>query len=83
MGFLSVGDAVVLGLDLSWSRQDLLAINLDQVSDDGHVKHRRIKTGVAGNPPLLALGRQRASKAIARAPGSTPRSASCAASCSR
>ena len=55
----SIADAIVLAVDLSWSQQDLLALTWGQISDDGHVKHRRIKTGVAGNPPLLAIGRAR------------------------
>lgn len=57
MGHASIADAIILGLDLSWSQQDLLSLTWDQVNADFHVKHRRIKTGVAGNPPLLALGR--------------------------
>lgn len=64
----SIGDAIILGLDLSWSQQDLLALNWGQVSKDGHVKHRRIKTGVAGNPPLLALGVARVAEILARYP---------------
>ena len=59
LGLHSIADAVILAVDLSWSQQDLLALTWGQVSDDGHVKHRRIKTGVAGNPPLLAIGRKR------------------------
>jgi hypothetical protein len=58
-GLPSIADAIVLAVDLSWSQQDLLALNWGQISADGHVKHRRIKTGVAGNPPLLAIGNAR------------------------
>lgn len=58
-GLPSIADAIVLATDLSWSQQDLLALNWGQISADGHVKHRRIKTGVAGNPPLLAIGKAR------------------------
>jgi hypothetical protein len=57
-GLASIGDAIVLAVDLSWSQQDVLALTWGQVND-GRVKHRRIKTGVAGNPPLLLIGRSR------------------------
>lgn len=59
LGFPSIADAIVLAVDLSWAQQDLLALTWGQVSGDFKVKHRRIKTGVAGNPPLLAIGRAR------------------------
>ena len=60
-GLASIADAIVLAVDLSWSQQDLLALKWDQISagDTPRVKHRRIKTGNAGNPPLLPLGRGR------------------------
>lgn len=59
LGRPSIGDALIFGVDLSWSEQDLLAITDGQVSPTFHVKHRRIKTGNAGNPRLLALGQAR------------------------
>ena len=59
LGLASIADAVILAVDLSWSQQDLLALTWGQIAADGRVKHRRIKTGVAGNPPLLAAGRRR------------------------
>lgn len=52
-GLASIADAIILAVDLSWSQQDLLALTWGQVSRDHHVKHRRIKTGNAGNPRLL------------------------------
>lgn len=60
-GLTSIADAIVLAVDLSWSQQDLLSITWDQISagDAPRVRHRRIKTGNAGNPPLLPLGRGR------------------------
>jgi hypothetical protein len=73
LGFPSIADAIVMAIDLSWSQQDLLAITWDQVSEDGHVKHRRIKTGVAGNPPLLALGQRRLEAIRCRWQGKTVR----------
>lgn len=66
LGLTSIADAIILAVDLSWAQQDLLALTWGQLSDDGHVKHRRIKTGVAGNPPLLAPGRERMAKIRAR-----------------
>jgi hypothetical protein len=59
LGHASIADAIVLGIDLSWSQQDLLGLAWPQISADGHVAIRRIKTGVLGNPPLLAIGRAR------------------------
>lgn len=56
LGLRSIGDAIILAVDLSWSQQDLLAMTWSQISADFHAKHRRIKTGVAGNPQLLPLG---------------------------
>ncbi|MGH6956929.1 MAG: hypothetical protein ACREEW_09740, partial [Caulobacteraceae bacterium] len=66
LGLASIGDAVVLAVDLSWSQQDLLALTWGQVGKEGHVRHRRIKTGVAGNPMLLAVGRERMAAVKAR-----------------
>ena len=57
-GLPSIADAIILAVDLSWSQQDILALTWGQLND-GRMKHRRIKTGVAGNPPLLAIGRTR------------------------
>lgn len=59
LGFYSIADAIILAVDLSWGQQDLLSLTWGQISDDGHVRHRRIKTGVAGNPPLLSIGAAR------------------------
>ena len=58
-GRASIGDAIVLAVDLSWSQQDLLALTWGQIDDAWRVKHRRIKTGVLSSPPLLALGKGR------------------------
>lgn len=58
-GLHSVADAIVLAVDLSWAQQDLLAMTWGQVhavAGRTRIKHRRIKTGQAGNPPLLPLG---------------------------
>ena len=66
VGLASIADAIILAVDLSWSQQDLLALTWGQVSADNKVKHRRIKTGVAGNPPLLKIGRERIKQIRAR-----------------
>jgi hypothetical protein len=66
LGWFSIADAVILAVDLSWSQQDLLAFMWRQISDDGHCKHRRIKTGVAGNPRLLKIGEARVKAIRAR-----------------
>ena len=71
MGLASIADAIILAIDLSWSQQDILAITERQISADGHIKHRRIKTGVAGNPPLLALGKARLDEIRCRWQGQT------------
>jgi hypothetical protein len=72
MGLPSIADAIILGIDLSWSEQDLLALNWRQISDDFHVKHRRIKTGNAGNPALLKIGERRIGEIRARLGNATP-----------
>jgi len=66
LGLASIGDAVILAVDLSWSQQDLLALTWGQISADGLVRSRRIKTGVAGRPPLLAIGAARVAAVRAR-----------------
>jgi hypothetical protein len=72
LGFASIADAVVLAVDLSFGEQDLLALTWGDVTADLRVRHRRIKTGVAGAPPLLAIGRDRLRQIAARRPGVTP-----------
>lgn len=59
LGRASIGDAIVLAIDLSWSQQDLLALDWGQVSPDHHVRGKRLKTGNVGNPQLLPLGQAR------------------------
>lgn len=68
MGYPSIGDAVVLGVDLSWSQVDRLALTWNRVVD-----HRcltgaqgRAKTGRVGGTPLTYLGRQRLAQARLR-----------------
>lgn len=71
LGMPSIGDAVVFGIDLSWSQQDVLAINWGQIAE-GRVRHRRIKTGNAGRPKLLPVGAARLEAIIARRGNVTP-----------
>lgn len=57
-----VGDAVILGVDLSWSEVDLLALTWPRVAGDRAVTGEggRIKTGRVGGTPLLpSLGVKR------------------------
>ena len=66
MNMPSIADAIILAIDLSWAQQDILALRWDQVSTDHRIRHRRIKTGQASNPPLLAIGRGRIAKILQR-----------------
>ena len=68
-GLHSMADAILLGVDLSWLPSDLLTMTWGQLSDGYRIKHRRVKTNVAGNPPLLNLGRRRMQAIIARRGG--------------
>jgi hypothetical protein len=81
MGRASIGDAVVLALDLGWSQVDVLALTWAQI-DGTRVAGARQKTGRKGATPLLAtLGqrrllqiraRQAALRAAAEAAGRPP-----------
>ena len=68
-GEYSIADAILLAVDLSWLPSDLLTMTWGQLSADFRIKHKRVKTGVAGNPPLLDLGRARIQAMIARRGG--------------
>ncbi len=68
MGLPSIGDAVVLGVDLSWSQVDRLSLTWDRLKDgraftgaDG-----RQKTGRVGGTPLTILGRARVARILER-----------------
>lgn len=54
LGLPSIADAVILGVDLSWSQVDRLSLTWGQISADGRVKGSRQKTGRKGETPLLA-----------------------------
>ena len=54
LGCPSVADAIILGVDLSWSLGDILDLTWPQISDAWNVRGTRKKTGNKGNPRLLA-----------------------------
>lgn len=59
-GLPSIADAIVLGVDLSWSQVDRLKLTWAQVGADYTVKGSRQKTGRKGATPLLdGLGKPR------------------------
>ncbi|MBO9502055.1 hypothetical protein [Brevundimonas sp. A19_0] len=61
MGLPEIGDAIVLGLDLSWSQTDRLNLPWDRLRNDMALtgQQGRQKTGRRGGTPLTALGRAR------------------------
>ncbi len=52
-GYPSIADSLVLGVDLSWSQQNRLALTWPQVRPDGRVRGTRPKTGAVMETPLL------------------------------
>lgn len=67
LGLPSIGDAVVLGVDLSWNQGDRLALTWDKISKEHRVRGVRRKTGRAGETRLLEpLGIARLAKIRAR-----------------
>lgn len=65
LGEFSMGDAIVLGVDLSWSQVDRLALKWDRVKE-GRCMTARQKTGRVGGTPLTDLGLTRLAKIQAR-----------------
>lgn len=60
LGYPSIADSIILGVDLSWSQADRLALTWGQISGDARVRTRRIKTNRPGETSLLeSLGRRR------------------------
>lgn len=53
LGKPSIGDSIVLGVDLSWSQGDRLAMGWTQISAGNRIKTSRRKTGIKGETPLL------------------------------
>ena len=51
VGLPSIGDAIILALDLSWAQQDVLAMTWSQIQGD-HAFGARLKTGVTMFPQL-------------------------------
>ena len=52
-GLPSIADAIILGVDLSWSQCDRLSLRWSQVDGLGRVKGARQKTGRKGETPTL------------------------------
>lgn len=78
LGLPSIGDAVILGLDLSWSQADRLALTWNrlkngralmatQLTDGLNVgRTGRAKTGRIGGTPLTSLGRALVARILQR-----------------
>lgn len=68
LGYLSMGDAIILGLDLSWSQVDRLALTWPRVKNWRCLtgEEGRQKTGRVGGTPLSILGRARMAEIKAR-----------------
>ena len=68
MGLPSIADAVILGVDLSWSQADRLALTWDRLKKGRAFTGRegRQKTGRVGGTPLTIMGRTRLAAIIAR-----------------
>lgn len=60
-GYPSIADAVVLGIDLSWSQIDRLSLTWSRLTNDRAFSGTdgRAKTGRVGGTPLTSLGRAR------------------------
>lgn len=52
LGVPSLGDMVVLGVDLTWEQQSLISLTWDQLDDEFYVAGAREKTGISGIPRL-------------------------------
>lgn len=68
MGWRSIGDSIVLGLDLSWSQTDRLSLTWNRLKNDRAFTGAagRKKTGRVGGTPLTSLGRDRVKQIAAR-----------------
>ncbi|HUO22189.1 MAG TPA: hypothetical protein VMU59_06705 [Caulobacteraceae bacterium] len=68
LGWPSIADSIILGLDLSWSQVDRLALTWGRVKDGRCLTgaEGRAKTGRVGGTPLTALGRARLAQIQAR-----------------
>ena len=65
LGLHSIGDSIVLGLDLSWSLVDRLIMTHATLADD-RANAARSKTGRVGGTPLTSLGKARMAMVRAR-----------------
>lgn len=68
MGLHSIGDAIVLGLDLSWSQIDRLSLTWARLKNGRALTGAdgRQKTGRVGGTPLTTLGRNRVAQITER-----------------
>lgn len=75
MGWRSIGDSIVLGLDLSWSQVDRLKLTWSRLIDFRAFtgSEGRTKTGRVGGTPLTSLGRARIQQIAARQAKMDPR----------
>lgn len=63
LGYPSIADSIILGIDLSWSEIDRLQLTWPQISAENRVRTRRQKTNRPGETRLLdALGVPRIAK---------------------
>lgn len=67
LGYPSIADSIILGIDLSWRQGDRLSLTWPQVSAEFRVRHRARKTNRAGETALLpSLGQARLRQIAAR-----------------
>ena len=55
LGWVSIADAIVLGVDLSWNQNDRLNLQWAMISPEGRCKKTRRKTGRMMETPLLDI----------------------------
>jgi hypothetical protein len=68
LGYPSIADSIILGVDLSWSQADRLGLTWDRVRDGRCFTGAagRVKTGRVGGTPLSSLGLRRIAAIRAR-----------------
>lgn len=67
LGWISIADSIILGVDLSWNQNDRLNLTWAMISPEGRCKKIRRKTGRMMETPLLdSLGKPRLAAIAAR-----------------
>lgn len=67
LGWVSIADSIILGVDLSWNQNDRLNLTWSMISAEGRCKKSRRKTGRMMETPLLeTLGKPRLAAIRAR-----------------